>query len=247
MSKKNIAIIFLLFFIIIFIFIQNTYKNKSSKIIYYDYGNINNRIKIGFVGSVHGNEPVGCHALSFLINTNYFSQIAKKQNIFIRVIPCVNKWGLKHNSRYQLNLLHPDINRNFNNQGSDDTSRQIIKLIKNMDWVIDIHEGYDFYLLNNQSVGSTLSPSYHLESKNISDKMISAVNNTILDSYKKFTVLTNNSCRIKNTLACYRQHQNKKYILIEISGQNNIQPLELRKQQTINLIKAFFNNLNFKS
>lgn len=244
MSFINIFCIIILILLLLETFMHySKFENlfsSNSNIKYYDYGFPFAKHKICFIGSVHGNEPAGCVALTQLINDGFFNN---QKNIFIRVIPCVNEWGLKINTRYQPNLLHPDINRNFDKQPLDTISYKIAKLIEGMDWVIDIHEGYDFHLLNPKSVGSTLSPSPHPESQQMANIMVQNINQTIRDPEKKFTVLYNNSCKIKKTLACYRLSKNKKYILIEITGQSDIQPINLRKAQAIILIKEFMNQI----
>lgn len=232
MIKLILILILIILIIIIF--------KLTTDIKYYDYGYPFANKKVCFVGSVHGNEPAGCVALTALINSDYFKT---QKNIFIRVIPCVNIWGLTYNSRYQLNPLHPDINRNFAEKPLDPVSAQIAKLISGMDWVIDIHEGYDYHLINPSSVGSTLSPSTHPEAQQMAQFMVQKINETIPDAHKKFTVLYDNSCKIKKTLACFRKSQNKKYILIEITGQDDIQPINQRSDQTIILIKEFLRRL----
>ena len=42
----------------------------------------------------------------------------------------------------------------------------------------------------------------------------------------------------------YAQKNNKQYILLEITGQNDIQPMELRTSQGLNIINTIFNYYN---
>ena len=110
--------------------------------------------------------------------------------------------------------------------------------------MLDFHEAYDFNKINNSSVGSALLPANNYSDKtifpklqNICDYIIDKINKTIDDDSKKFTVITNDSYDIKNTLRDYCEHINKPYILVEITGQNNKQPLSLRKLQTKIILK----------
>lgn len=209
---------------------------SNNDIKYWDF-NYGSGLKIGFMGSVHGNEPAGCVGLGYLINSGYFNKIAREKKIFIRVIPCINEWGIKRNSRYQPDFLYPDINRNFIGEGLEPVSQKVINLVKDLDWLIDIHEGYSYHLIDPKSVGSTLSPGPMVG--NIAELMVQEVNKTIPDPNKKFVVLNDNNCKIPKTMACYRKSSGKKYILIEISGQNDIQPIGIRKNQVIILVQKF--------
>jgi hypothetical protein len=161
---------------------------------------------------------------SDLVKDKYFESI--KKDIFIRVIPCVNKFGFKFNTRYQNNIFNPDINRNYANKGLCRISRQIIELTNDMDLVVDFHEGWGFHRFQPDSLGSTLTVT-----KNITDlgkKIIDNINKGIKEDIYKFELL-NDICDIKNTLACYLS--NKKFILVETSGQNDIQPIGVRTGQ----------------
>ena len=41
------------------------------------------------------------------------------------------------------------------------------------------------------------------------------------------------SCTIKSTLACYMQKHKRPYILMETTGQNDIQPMHVRVRQIL--------------
>ncbi len=211
---------------------------------YYDFGDRRSaRISVGLIGSVHGNEPVGHVALSELVRDAWFDKFASR-GLFIRVIPRPNPWGLKNGMRYQPSMMHPDINRNFAGEGTDPTSREILRLIGDMDMIIDIHEGYDFHLLNPQSVGSTLSPSNSGDAIAIAKLAVSRLNQDIIDPFHKFIILFDQACVIPNTLACYRKGKQAQYILVEISGQNDIQPIDVRKKQAFVIIDVALNYLS---
>jgi predicted deacylase len=245
-----ICIILILILITIKLVFNSVHISVFSKknIKYYDYipfKNIGNRPhKICFIAGVHGNEPAGSVALYDLIKSGYFATQAGKNNLYIRVIPTVNTWGIKYNNRYQPNLLYPDINRNFIGTGLEYTSKHIIKLINNFDLVVDFHEGWGFHLINSDSVGSTISPSRTNLAISIANNAVDRINKSITCFNKKFMVLYNNSCEISKTLACFRECQGKHYILVETSGQNNLQSLNIRKKQIYDVIEETLNYFN---
>ena len=234
----SIAIIVALFFLLILLFIK-IYGHSFSELFsqdefeYYDYGNLNAQIKVGFIASVHGNEPSGHVGLTELMSTGYFKEfVLKNPNIFIRVIPEPNKWGLKYKIRYQPNIMYPDINRNFvGENGLEPVSQRIIQLTKDLDILVDFHEGWGYHLINKASIGSTISPGNTKISNDIAVNAVNAINNTITDPKKKFVILRKHSCVIPKTLSCSRESKRKNYILVETSGQNDIQPINIRSYQ----------------
>jgi predicted deacylase len=153
---KYIIILILTIGIIIYILSFNR------KVKYYNFGNHDSKTKICLIGGVHGNERAGPIILQELVKNKYFDSINK--DVFIRVIPCVNEFGFRFNTRYQNNIIHPDINRNYLNNGLDKVSKQIIELTRDIDLVVDFHEGWGFHRFQPNSLGSTLTIS-----KNISD------------------------------------------------------------------------------
>jgi hypothetical protein len=224
-----------LYIIILIFFIIIIYFYFFNKIKYYDF-NTNSKIKICFIAGVHGNEPAGSITLNELIKEKYF----ENKNIFIRIIPIVNKFGYNFNIRYQNNPFYPDINRNFSENGPvEKNSKELYNLTKDMDIVIDFHEGWGFYKINPESVGSTITVTPKL--KYLGQKIINNINKNIVNLDYKF-ILRNDICEINTTLGCYLNNKNKNYILVETTGQNNIQPLYLRKNQIKNIIQTIINN-----
>jgi hypothetical protein len=92
-----------------------------------------------------------------MLKTDFFERISSNNKLFIRVLPGVNEFGLALRIRYQNSFRHPDINRNFVGEGLDHISKEIIKLTKDMDLIVDFHEGWGFHLLQPKSLGSTLT------------------------------------------------------------------------------------------
>jgi len=190
---------------------------------------------IGLLGGVHGNEPAGTVFIEHLVNTKYIPSEGS-----IIAIPRANPFGLQNKKRYQNNhILTKDINRNFEKGGGIDmTSQAIITAFEHCDIVIDFHEGWGYHISNHNSIGSSLEPSGSL-SKKIAINTVKLLNNDIHNPAKKFVIRNNASCGIPNTLGCYMKEHGREYILVETTGQNNVQPLYLR----VNQAYTIFNNV----
>ena len=65
---------------------------------------------------------------------------------------------------------------------------------------------------------------------------------TIIDNKKKFTFSAKHK-EIEGTLYVYCKNANKNYLLVEITGQNNVQPIELRVNQVIFIINILLEKL----
>lgn len=189
--------------------------------------------KIGLIGGVHGNEPAGAAALSEIISGKW---ILPKRGEYV-IIPEANKCGLLKSSRYQDTFMHRDLNRNFSESGPLDYNSQIVlSAFSDCDYIIDIHEGYAFHKQTPESVGSTLTSTPGMDT--IAATAVSSINATIAEPWRKFTHL-HEDCDIRGTLSCLSLLNNRNYVLIEVTGQNDIQPLSLR----VNQIKFLINNM----
>lgn len=231
----HILIIILLIIIIIIVYILNI-RQKPIKLTNFK---INNNIKILIIGSVHGNEPAGTLSCYELINFLSRNGI-KNGNLDIFTMP--NKHGYENNSRYQDNLLYPDINRNYIDNGMCKVSKLIINHILNFnknDIIIDLHEAKDFHRKNNKSLGSSILPVNYF-TKNLAYHMINKINKNIHDNNKKFTLLSKRKSKI-GTLRDWCKNNNKNYILIELTKKQN---LKIRVEQNIILILEVLRLLN---
>ena len=108
-------------FIVSLYFFLSSY-NRSVQ--YFDFGNPSSPNKVCFVAGVHGNEPAASLLLKELVKTNYFSNISEEKELFIRVLPCVNEFGLAFGIRSQNSLFNPDINRTFVGDGQGNISKE---------------------------------------------------------------------------------------------------------------------------
>lgn len=245
-------IIIIILLIVLFYYYYNNYKNFNiicDNLEYFRYGSPNNKT-ILILGGIHGNEPAGSKAILQLmddINTNIISI-----NNRLILIPNVNYCALQVNKR--LIPFIGDLNRKFpiSEEYNEDTLHPIIKkiliLVKEADFIIDFHEGWGFYKDNNGSIGSTISPT-SITPTDIVDNIYNNINKTIAEDNKKFKILVDDdkliksdtnkygkNYEIKNTFRYYANLINKNYVLIETSGQKDIQPLELRISQARNII-----------
>jgi len=181
------------------------------------------------VGGTHGNEPAGKVALNRLLQSN----IKLKKGKLI-IIPEANKLGGFLDSRWLLhNWLHPDLNRNYTDQGKEEISRKIIDHVHKVDLIVDFHEGWGFRNENKDSMGATLSYTTD-QSKRLSSEIIDQLNQTIDEDYKKFTI--NEDLDNLLTLRNFAKRCKKDYILIETVGQDNIQNIETRVNQNMIII-----------
>jgi hypothetical protein len=236
--KLNVILIALLFIIVFLVlYIYYSYNNG---VYYKDYGDPSSSIKVCLITGVHGNEPAGSILFNNLIESGYFERVAEMKGIFIRVLPNVNEFGLDFGLRHQNNVFHPDINRTFEEGGMDVMSKDIIRLIKNMTLIIDFHEGWGFHRLNKKSIGSTLTVTDNV--KKLANVIVTELNRTIPEDYKKFTIL-DRMCSIKTALSCYANNMGKQYILVETTGQENIQPLEIRHSQIQTILDVTFSHI----
>ena len=256
---NNIKLIIIGILIIIFIYNIN-YLCDSVKLLntrIYDTKQIGPTILI--LGGTHGNEPAGYYAINNLIKDLDNNKIILKKGKLI-LIPSVNYCALKLGIRFipiigDLNRKYPIV-PNYNKSDCVIT-QQIINYSNESDFILDLHEGWGFNRTNKKSMGSTISPTNTKISFDIAKILLNNINLTINDNNKKFVVLadkkilsdnqnnikdSNNfdyseNINIKGSLRYYQQLLNKDYILIETTGQHNIQHLDVRINQNNIFIK----------
>ena len=191
------------------------------------------------IGSTHGDEQAGYHASMKLIQ--YLTQNPIKKGK-VTIIPKPNKLGLHFNSRYMLqNYEFKDLNRNYKRFPLDfekcKVSSQISQYVTKADFIIDLHEGYNFAIRDrNRSIGSGIYPANTTLSKNIVNHIIEKVNVTISDPTKKF--ITFDLSLLPGTLRNYCNLINKDYFLVETTGKLDVQPLSLRTSQQFLILKS---------
>jgi predicted deacylase len=216
------------------------------------------------VGSVHGNEPAGTVACYKLIEM--LSNRTLKSGT-VTIIPTVNPCGVLQYTRTSNGI---DLNRTYETSVvTPQQNRTVMKYVNNSDVVIDCHEGHGYYLLNgtlkqlNKSMGSTLTAgrgvigyngyngyngykgykgSIHISSVKLAENAINYINSTLnLSDHYKFSLYPDNT--LKGTLREYCNSRNVPYVLIETSGQNEIQPINVRRDQQLLVFDSVMRDL----
>jgi hypothetical protein len=212
---------------------------------------------IMIIGGTHGNEPAGTETLKLLIQDLNTNKIKLKRGKLI-LIPQVNYCALKLDIRFIPGI--GDINRKYpiklNKLSNNPINNKIIELAKQSDFILDFHEGWGFHKEEKDSIGSTITPNDTKISFDLATIYLNNINKTIQEDNKKFTILTNKedllkldnysyseSSEIKGSLRYYLNLLNKNYVLIETTGQNNKQKLNIRIKQNIlfiNILLQYF-------
>ena len=239
----NKSLIF--FIVLLIIFVSSLITNNINQI---EYLIIDSKIEgptLLLIAGTHGNEPAGTVGLEQFAKSNI--NISKGKII---IIPRVNKIGLFLGIRWGFNSFFPiDYNRNYpssvHENATDHINRQIINYTKFADFTVDFHEGWGFNVTDPNSMGSGIYPSNTELAKKIAENTLYKLNQDITEFNKKFTI-NFDSPRIANSLDSYFHTHKKNYLLIETSGQNDIQPLNLRVKQVLTVIDVVLENLKMK-
>ncbi|MFP6667384.1 MAG: succinylglutamate desuccinylase/aspartoacylase family protein [Pirellulales bacterium] len=148
------------------------------------------------VGGIHGNEPAGACAAEQIRHWT----ISRGRLV---VLPCANRPGRAANLRYLPDrpVEERDLNRNFPTPQTKTTrgvlAQAIWKLTHKVqpDWVLDLHEGYEFNVSHQppkgkkKSVGSSLIYQRNEKNQPLIEQMLKTVNATITDENRRFVPL----------------------------------------------------------
>ncbi len=148
------------------------------------------------VGGMHGNEPAGAYAAEQIRHWT----ICRGTLV---VLPCANRPGRAANIRYLPDrpMEERDLNRNFPTPTTDSTrgvlAGEIWKLTREVhpDWVLDLHEGYEFHVSHKpvkgkkKSVGSSVIYKRNGEIQPLVDRLLNTVNLTITNKDRRFVPL----------------------------------------------------------
>lgn len=197
---------------------------------------------LGIIAGVHGNEPAATITLNLLLKTSTF---LKPKRGKIILIPAANQCGLQENIRWHpTEIFQYDLNRKFNEYGgTNGKSEQIIDALQDCDLILDFHEGWGWNVTTRNgwgpvSLGSSIFGTNHPLASIVAKQAVEEINMTITDPNKKFVQLMNESCTIPSTLGCYFEKSKKAGVVIETSGQNDVQPLEVRMAQVKKVIEV---------
>lgn len=188
------------------------------------------------VGGIHGNEPAGYRAA---LQIRHWP-IVKGELV---VIPGANLPGLTVGTRYLPGEPQErrDLNRNFPDEAlADGADGEIACCIwqfvrqQRPDWMLDLHEGYEFHVSHeppegkDKSVGSSVIFSDHPTLTPIAQRMQSAANALVSDPDRKFVLLSRGPKKTTLVSACVR-HLGARGMILETTF--NHQPVSLRTRQ----------------
>jgi predicted deacylase len=144
-------------------------------------------------GGLHGNEPAGYRAAEQI--RHWPIRCGR-----LIVVPRVNTPGLKQSTRWLPGEPQPtrNANRNFPKSGEPNDARSLpIKALwefiraQRPDWVVDLHEGFDFHVVNSKSDGSSIIFFDTPEMQELATKIQKDVNAAIDDPQRKIVKLSN--------------------------------------------------------
>lgn len=190
-------------------------------------------------GGVHGNEKAGPPAAEALLSWAF-------QRGEVWLVPRVNQPALAANRRETPGVEHGDLNRNFPRRKSaaDATRGELAPVLWRFvldlkpDWLLDLHEGYAINRQNKSSVGSSvIYPRDDLRPQ--AERMRRAVNETIDDLGKHFTLLTP-----PRAGSLVRAAANRGVHALVLETTRKRQPLKLRVAQHHAMLRRFFQDQN---
>lgn len=141
-------------------------------------------------GGMHGNEPAGVAAADAIA-----SWTVRRGRLV--VAPRMNPPALAAGQRRTPGLEGSpgDLNRHFPTGGEvfEGVATDLWELFEQVqpDWLLDLHEGYAFHRLNPDSVGSSIISCADPRAVELAEAMIAAVDATIVEEDRKFTLLRN--------------------------------------------------------
>ena len=233
MEQIIIIILALIIIIILIIYYKSTINNICYKEPeYFEYIGKEKGPTILIIGATHGNEPAGYYGIKEYMNKlNKQELILKKGKIIF--IPSVNYCGLQlnirnHNTVGDINRLYRDMENN------NIINKLIINFSKISDFIIDFHETSNYANKSDKILGSTITPVETETSLQVANIVVNNINKVITTNYKKFKV--NHNKKIKGSLREYADINKFNYILVEITGMNNVQSINIRVKQCINII-----------
>jgi predicted deacylase len=228
MRAQILAIIVLMIVILLWVGRERlgVYPDAPFPIITYGSGSPT----VVIMSGMHGNEPAGATALNNIREDLGMPALAGT----LIVLPKINVSG--HAANRRETGAGVDLNRSYpggtavgsSEQISDPLAAAVWKIVSAADFVLDFHEGWGYHTTQPQSVGSTISGTPDCAALCV--QLVSDIN-VIADPNRPFVYLPNLFCDITSTMACQCYRNQIPYILVETTGQNNVQPLEVRVAQ----------------
>lgn len=198
------------------------------------------------IGGVHGNEPAGAEAADQIRHW----PITKGRLVVIpRAAPTALDAGTRRIPGKP--RAEGDLNRNFPRTGTDadelltvgPTAGALWAFVSELkpDWILDLHEGFDFHARNTNSVGSSVIHPSARGTGSYAKAMLDAVNAEVADEEKVFQNLGRNG-PINGSLArATIFHLGAKGAILETTWRD--QPMPLRARQHRLMVHALLTEL----
>ena len=183
-------------------------------------------------GGVHGNEPAGSAA------ADQIRHWPVRRGRLV-VVPKVNTLGLQAETRWFPPLkddeTQRDLNRNFptadRHLPQSPVAEALWELVNDQqpDFVIDLHEGFDFHISNPKSVGSSIIFSTSEKRRSLADRMLAAVNADIESQDRQFELLSRSGAAKGSLVRACTDRLGIDSFILETTYRE--QPLSLRVRQ----------------
>lgn len=186
------------------------------------------------IGGTHGDEPAGSYALLVLQNL-IKKGILKLKKGKITIIHNVNPCGLYFDNRYYSVIGKKiDLNRMYGKGFA--INRKIEEIIPKSDLIIDFHEGWGYMIRKEGSIGSSIT-YLNIPFKE-KYKIINKLNSKVTDPTKKW-IVNDIKLEVPHSLRELAMVNKKSYMLVETTGQKNVQPMHIRIRQSNTIITHF--------
>ena len=203
--------IFILLLIIFLILFDYSYYIKPEIYTFNGENNTKQNKTLLIIAGTHGDEKTGYYGTKKVIEMVKKNEI-KIENGKIIVIPCLNIYGCKNNTRFTKSVLNRyiDLNRTYPN--NHPLSKLVTKYVKESDVILDLHDAKDTYYSNINNKGDMVILGNSHNSRKFG-LIVSRVN--------PMFHTTNESKIIEGSLRWYCNKIGKPYILLETDMNDN--------------------------
>ena len=195
-------------------------------------------------GGVHGNEPAGSAAARQLLHWPIRSGK-------LIVVPEVNRLGLAAEMRWfppdRNDKKLRDLNRLFPAAEDDAPRTELAQEMWNLvleqdpDYVIDLHEGFDFHVSNPKSVGSSVIFTESPARTTLAESMLSVVNQAISESQRRFVPLSKSGAASGSLVRACTDRLGIDAFILETTFKD--QRLSIRTRQHRMLVSTLLNKI----
>jgi predicted deacylase/glutamine amidotransferase-like uncharacterized protein len=195
-------------------------------------------------GGMHGDEPAGSYAAEQIRHW----PIRRGRLV---VVPRVNTLGLDAKTRSLPPLKKDDeqrdLNRDFPTSDREPPQSPVAEALWNLvqkqkpDFVIDLHEGFDFHINNPKSVGSSIIFSNSDKRSLLAEQMLAAVNATVVDEKRAFELLSRSGAAQGSLVRACTDRLKIDSFILETTYKD--QPLSLRARQHRRMVSTLLENI----